>query len=414
MIRNNYLLLFICCQFFNYGCSQEKKNDIGQTKARLEEYIEKSENMIDLVQVEFNIKPVQVNSNKAFDENDEYNFTDQQTKYLSTDDFLSVVNKDFFLTTEVGKPKSFVSISLNLLEANEFLGFGENVEEGYSVAPQFKPGILHFWDGTSADANYKADKNAEELAYNHFLVDASKPIRSVDFDVEFKHYTSTSYRLDTSHPKVKIGEDWIEMKSNADGEVKLSYPKSLSEKLSDVQGYYKNNRALRRSGRSSYSISSAETVAWLKKTLPVYKEAIALIDQQKLKTDQEVDSFLKSKLPEKPAEDAQIEFSKYYFAGPVNYVLVYVKNDKPLNVTKKVNVKLLKEIETIGKEGYFTAVDGAEELKGIVDVKGNWIINPVYDDIRAMGEEKFSVREGRIGTPKKLDAKNKKFIDLLP
>lgn len=152
----------------------------------------------------------------------------------------------------------------------------------------------------------------------------------------------------------------------------------------------------------------------VKKTLPVYKQAIALIDQQKIKTDQEVDSFLKSKLPQKPAEDAQIEYAKYYFAGPVNYILVYVKNDKPQNITKKVNVKLLKEIEAIGKEGYFTAVDEAEQLKGIVDVKGNWIINPVYDDIKAMGEEKFSVREGRIGKPKKLDAKNKKFIDLLP
>lgn len=414
MTKNSYLLLFIYCLFINYGCSQGKKNDIEQTRAELEEYIGESENMIDLARLEFSVKPVQANSNKAFDEKDEHNFTDQQTQYLSIDDFLSTVNKDFFMTTEVGKPKSFVSISLNLLEANELLGLGDGVDEVYAVAPQFKPSILHFWDGTSADAKYKADKNAEELEYNHFLVDAIKPIRSVDFDVEFRHHTSTPYRLDSSHPKVKIGNDWIEMKNNAEGEVKLSYPKSLSEKLNDVQAFYKNDRAFKKSGSSSYNISSAQTIIWLEKSLPVYKEAIALIDQHKLKTDQEVDAFLKSKLPKKPAEDAQMEFAKYYFTGPVNYIMVYVKNDKPQNVTKKVNVKLLKQIEAIGKEGYFTAVDGAEELKGIVNVNGDWIINPIYDDIKAMGEEKFSVREGRIGTPKKLDAKNKKFIDLLP
>mgnify|MGYP006159087313 CR=1 FL=1 len=74
---------------------------------------------------------------------------------------------------------------------------------------------------------------------------------------------------------------------------------------------------------------------------------------------------------------------------------------------------MLKERDEIGKEGYFVAVDNAKQLSGIVDAKGNWIINPIYDKIEAMGDEKFNVREGRIGTPKKLDAKNKKFIDLL-
>ena len=414
MTKNSYLLLLICCICLNYGCSDGKKNNIELTKASLEDYIEKSENMIDLASVEFTVKPLQVISNKVFDEKDEYNFTDQQTKYLSTDKFLKAVNKDFFLAAEFGKPKSLVSISLNILDANELLGLADNAEKASLVMPQFKPSILHFWDGTSTNANYKVDKNAEELEYNHFLVEASKPIRSIDFDVELKHYISTAYRLDSANPRIKVGDDYIEMKSNANGEVKLSYPKSLSEKLSEVQGFYKNGRALKKSGSSSYSISSAATIAWLKESLPIYKEAIALLDEQKLKTAQEVDAYLKGKLPVKPAQDVQMEFAKYYFSGPVNHLMVYIKNDKPQNVTKKVNVKLLKEMDAIGKEGYFVAVSGTKKLKGIVDVQGNWIINPIYEDIRAMGEVKFDVREGRIGTPKKLDAKNKKFIDLLP
>lgn len=412
MVKNNYFLLLLYCLVFYYGCAANN-NEIKQIKSELEDNIEKSESMIDLANAEFSVKPAQVIS-KPFDEKDAYNFTDQQTKYLSTDEFLAVVNKDFFLAAEFGKPKSLVSISLNILDANELLGLGDDAEKAALVMPQFKPNVLHFWDGTLANANYKVDKNAEELEYNHFLLAASKPIRSIDFDVDFKHYASTAYRIDSAKPRVKVGNDWIEMKSNANGEVKLSYPQSLSEKLSEVQGFYKDGRALKKSGSSSYSISSAENIAWLKKALPIYEEAISLIDQQKLKTAQEVKAYLKNKLPEKPAPDAQMEFAKYYFSGPVNHLVVYVKNDKPLNTTKKVNVKLLKEMDAIGKEGYFVAVDAAKGLKGIVDIKGNWIINPIYDNIRAMGEEKFDVREGRIGTPRKLDAQNKKFIDLLP
>lgn len=412
-MKNIYLLLLISCLSLNYGCSGITKSDIQQAKSNLEDHIEKSENMIDLASREFSVKPVQVIS-KAFDENDGYNFTEQQTKYLSIEEFLATVNKDFYLATEFGKPKTSASVSLNILDANELLGLGDNAEKASSFLPQFKPSVLNFWDGTSADANYKANKNAEELEYNHFLLAASKPIRSIDFDVHFKHYISTAYRLDGANPRVKVGNDWIEMKSNANGEVKLSYPKSLSEKLSEVQGFYKNGKALRKSGMTSYSISSTETIAWLKKTLPIYQEANALIDAEKLKTGKEVDAYLKSKLPKKPAQDVQMEFAKYYFSGPVSHLIAYVKNDQPQNVTKKLTVKLLKEMDVIGKEGYYVAVDETKGLKGIVDVKGNWIINPIYDEIRATGEEKFSVREGRIGTPKKLDAKNKKFVDLLP
>lgn len=406
-------LLLTSCSFLNYGCLGGKKNDIEQTKVELEDYIEKAENMIDLANSEFNVKPVQVIS-KTFDEKDTYNFTEQQTKYLSIDKFLIKLNKDFFLATEFGKPTSSASISLNILDANELLGLGDDAEKASLVMPEFKPSVLHFWDGTSADSNYKVDKNTEELEYNHFLLAAAKPIRSIDFDVQFKHAISTAYRLDHNHQKIKVGNEYIEMKSNANGEVKLSYPKSLSEKLSEVQGFYKDGRALRKSGSSAYSISSAENIEWLKKTLPIYEETISLIEEQKLKTAQEVETHLKSKLPQKPAQDAQMEFAKYYFSGPIDHLMVYVKNDKPENVTKKVNVKLLKEMEVIGNEGYFVAVDETKNLKGIVDVKGNWIINPIYDNIRALGEEKFDVREGRIGTPRKLDAKNKKFIDLLP
>ncbi|WAC41108.1 hypothetical protein [Pedobacter sp. SL55] len=412
MVKNNYFLLLLYCLVFYYGCAANN-NEIKQIKSELEDDLEKSESMIDLANAEFSVKPAQVIS-KPFDEKDAYNFTDQLTKYLSIDEFLATVNKDFFLATEFGKPKSLASVSLNMLDANELLGLGDNVEKASLVMPKFKPSVLHFWDGTSSDANYKVDKDTEELEYNHFVLAAAKPIRSIDFDVQFKHAISKPYRLDSARTRVKVGNDWIEMKSNANGEVKLSYPKALAEKLSEVQGFYKDGRALRKSGSSSYSISSAENIAWLKKVLPIYEETISLIDQQKLKRAQEVKAYLKSKLPEKPAKDTQMEFAKYYFSGPVDHLMVYVKNDKPQNITKKVNVKLLKEIDVIGKEGYFVAEDVARGLKGIVDINGNWIIKPIYNDIDAMGGEKFGVMEGRIRSPRKLDAKNKKFIDLLP
>ncbi|RZL34953.1 MAG: WG repeat-containing protein, partial [Pedobacter sp.] len=364
--------------------------------------------------VEFSVKPTTVIPKGDFDANDYRNFIDQPIKYLSEDEFIATLKRDFFLVSKFGKPKTEVSISLNLINVKELLGLDLSIDEVYENAPKFTPITLHFWDGTATNANYKASPADEELEYNHFLIDASKPIRNIDFDVAFKNYKSPGYRLDLSKPKVKVGNHWLEMKSNEPGEVKINYPKALASNVAEVQGFYKNGRALNKTGSTSYSISSQATVEWLKQALPIYEKALEEIDQGRIKAPHAVKAFLDVKLPKKPTDTTKTEFSKHFFSGPVAHVMIYVRDEKPTNTLKKVKLGLYKQWDEIGKEGYFVAVDEAKQLSGIVDAKGNWIINPIYDKIEAMGEEKFNVREGRIGTPKKLDAKNKKFIDLLP
>ncbi|RZJ82100.1 MAG: WG repeat-containing protein [Flavobacterium sp.] len=414
MTYKQNIFLFCLAVFLFYGCSAGKENEMAETRENLENLIADAENQIDLAAIEFSLKPTTVIPKGDFDENDYRNFTDQPNKYLSEDEFIAAVKKDFFLTSKFGKPKSEVSISLNLIDVKELLGLDLSIDEVYKNAPKFTPNVLHFWDGTATNANYKASPADKELEYNYFLIDASKPIRNIDFDVAFKNYKSTGYRLDLSKPKIKVGNNWIELKSMEGGKVKINYPKALASSVAEVQGFYKDNRGLRSSGRTAYSISSQATVTWLKQTLPIYKKALEEIDQGRIKAPHAVKAFLDVKLPKKPADTATMEYSKHFFSGPVAYVMVYVRDEKPTNTLKKVTVNLLKERDEIGKEGYFVAVDGAKQLSGIVDAKGNWIINPIYDKIDAMGDEKFDVREGRIGTPKKLDAKNKKFIDLLP
>lgn len=408
-------IVFFCCAVFLFsGCLSLPDSDMAESKENLENLIADAENQIDLADVEFSLKPTTVIPKNDFDEKDYRNFTDQQNKYLSEDEFISAVKKDFFLASQFGKPKSAVSISLNLINVKELLGLDLSIDEVYENAPKFTPNVLHFWDGTVASANYNASPANDELEYNHFLIDASKPIRNIDFDVWFKNYKSTGYRLDLSKPKIKVGNSWLEIKSNEAGEVKINYPKALANRVAEVQGFYKDGRALRKSGSTAYSISSKATVAWLKEALPVYKKAVEEIDHERLRAPHALKSFLAEKLPKKPADTNTIEFSKHFFSGPVAYVTVYIRDEKPTNTLRKVTVNLLKEREEIGKEGYFVAVDDAKQLSGIVDVQGNWIINPTYDKIDAMGDGKFNVREGRIGTPRKLDVKNRKFIDLLP
>ena len=372
MNKNIYFLLIISFLFLNFGCFVGKNDDIGQVKADLEEYIANAENMIDLANSEFSIKPVEVIPSKPFDEKDTYNFITQYTKYLSIDEFLTAVNKDFFLATEFGKTKSLASISLNILDANELLGLGEDVEKASLVMPQFKPSVFHFWDGTSADANYKVDKNTEELEYNHFLLAAAKPVRSIDFDVEFKHYLSRPYLLDSANPKIKVGNDIVEMKSNANGEVKLSYPKSLSKKLSEVQGYYKDGRALKKSGSSSYSISSAENIAWLKKVLPIYEETISLIDQQKLK---EADAAFDKAIALAP--DNYLTLSNYaYYLALRNHDL-----PKAEALAEKAAKALPKNASVLDTYAMVLLKQGKYELaKNFIEsaLQNNEALNPVY------------------------------------
>lgn len=174
-------IVFLWCLaiFLFSGCSAGKENEMGEARENLENLIADAENQIDLATIEFSLKPTTVIPKGDFDENDYRNFTSQPNKYLSEDEFIAALKKDFFITSKFGKPKTEMSISLNLIDVKELLGLDLSIDEVYENAPKFIPTVLHFWDGTTANANHKASPADDELEYNNFLIGASKPIRKL-------------------------------------------------------------------------------------------------------------------------------------------------------------------------------------------------------------------------------------------
>ena len=412
--------LFSCFIILQSACLSP--NDLQKTRDELQDHIDETENIIHLTSLK--VKPSSLSPKEAFDEKNQYNFTSDYVKYLTVDEFVSFIQKGEQIDAEVIKPNNLVRLSVDILDLKELLGLAIGDNALIANDPEFIPTMLHFWDGTTlaVNGNYKTldttklnDENVDDvnqLGYNEFLIPSDKPIREVDFDVKFKHKSFTGYRLDSINKIADVDGGRIEWLNNQNGEVKISYPQVMDKRIGETYGFYKNGEMLKKSGRTSYSIPSIEMREWLKKTLPTYQKAVDLIDNKELKTKQEVDGYLAKNLVKKPAQTDKKTFATTFYAGPVDHIMIYVENSKPESVTKKVRMKLHKDDRENFNEGYFVAIDSKNNKYGIIDAKGSWIINPTYEDIKAESKGTFSVYENRIGTVRKLDIQNKKFIDL--
>ena len=415
-------LFTLICWFVTLFWACNVDNDLQKTRDELQAHIDETENLIDITSLE--VKPSSLSSKEAFDENNQYNFTSDYIRYFTVDEFLSFIKKDEQIDAEVIKPNNLVKLSVDVMDLNNLLGLEIGDNAIIANAPSFIPSTIHFWDGTrlAVNGNYQTldttkikERNGQDangFKYNEFLIPVDKPIRALDFDVKFKHKGFTGYRLDSVNKIAKVDGGQIELLSNQNGEVKISYPQVMDKRIGETHGFYKNGEMLKNSGRTSYSIPSIEMIEWLKKTLTTYQKAVDLIDNKELKSKQEVDAYLAKKLLKKPAQSDKKAFAKTFYAGPVDHIMIYVENSKPESATKKVTLKLHKDDRESFNEGYFVAKDSKNNKYGIVDAKGNWIVNPTYDDIRAESEGKFSVYQNRIGRVRKLDALNKKFVDL--
>lgn len=414
------LFTLICC-FFTLLSACNVDNDLRKTRDELQAHVDEIENIIDLTSLR--IKPSNQSGKNDFDEKDENNFTVDLVKYFTVDQFASYIQKNEQIDAEVIKPNNLIKVSVDVIDLKDMLGL--EIEDNSLIAndPTFIPTSLHFWDGTTlaVNGNYKTldtakldEENADgsQLGYNEFLIPSDKSVKMVDFDVKFRHKSFTGYRLDSVNRIVKTDGAQIEWRGNQNGEVKVSYPKAIDNRIGETFGFYKNGKMLKSSGRTSYSIPSITVLEWAKKSLPIYQKAIDLMDKQELKSKQEVDDYLAKNLQQKPVEKDAKTFATTFYSGPVDYIMIYVENAKPENVVKKVTLKLHKDDREWFNKGYFVAKDSKNKKYGIVDARGNWIINPTYDDIRAESEGKFSVYENKIGRVRKLDVLNKKFVAL--
>lgn len=413
-------ILVYCFIILQSACLS--RNDLQETRDKLQDHIDETENIIDITSLE--VKPSSLSPKEAFDENNQYNFTSDYIKYLTVDEFVSFIQKNEQIDAEIIKPNNLVKLSVDVMDLNNLLGLEIGDNAIIANAPLFIPSTIHFWDGTTlaVNGNYKTldttkikERNGQDangFKYNEFLIPVDKPIRAVDFDVKFKHKGFTGYRLDSVNKIAEADGGRIEWLSNQNGEVKISYPQAMDKRIGETCGFYKNGEMLKNSGRTSYSIPSIEMIEWLKKTLPTYQKAVDLIDNKELKKKQEVDGYLAKNLSKKPAQSDKKTFAKTFYAGPVNHIMIYVENSKPESVTKKVSMKLHKDDRENFNEGYFVAIDSKNNKYGIIDAKGTWVINPTYEDIKAESKGTFSVYENRIGTVRKLDVQNKKFVDL--
>ena len=418
----NILLIFFGL-LLQTSCSLEL-SEVQKMKNELEDHIDVAENKIDLSQTAFKFKPVEKNSP---DPTGYYDIETLSEKYSSIDEFMSDLQSEkYFIYPQIIKPETFVKVSLTLTDVLAILNINTDEDNSFNRIPQFIPTTLHLWDGTSTAVNgkYRTDvashrlnyvalqDSDDELEYNQFMIQGAKPIRSIDFDVKFNNYGFKRYRLNNAVNTVETDQGLVDLEQNQNGEITIRYPTKMSVKVRDVIGLTKTGKGIKSSGNSSFSVPSKEMVVWLEKSIPLYKSTISLIDDETLKSKKDIESHLKKILPVKPESGEEKEFKTYFFSNSVDEILIYVEDEKLQNDTRQITLQLLKEKNEIGKEGYFTAHDKQRDLTGIIDVNGNWVLEPSYISMEAIGENNFRAQTSSVSQVYKLDLNNKKLVPL--
>lgn len=294
---------------------------------------------------------------------------------------------EIILSQEISLPGASI-IRWQSEELDAFWGKSRKGNSGLSADYTLTFKRIFFRDGTEKNCT---ELNVQKLepsnnGHNQDLCKAdrgelniatAKPVERMTFDVNFR--SSPAFRkvvLDKDHPKVTLEKGEIyQLTSLKDGSA--SFQVSTSKVVDfDVQGISSSGKPLLNTGSSSNSMPSDAGIAALQN---FYIELLKTSDEfsqfnnsqglyhhlQKLES-----SFFSA---QSHLKQQQVEY--YFEATPVSIdIFVY---DPVEESTIEMEMSAARPYRDV-----YIAYDKKTDLEGLVDISGNWKVNPTYDEIR--------------------------------
>ncbi|RYD99620.1 MAG: WG repeat-containing protein [Sphingobacteriales bacterium] len=290
-------------------------------------------------------------------------------------DLLKLIGKDnFYFSHQPDKEPVFTPTRITFLD-------GSSISKDLPVSS--KKSIAEKYTKTEKEAGEtysyvdEEDMNdLEKMIWNSSSFDATialadpKPIKSIRCNIELpvpvkKIYEAQGKTINTPYGTITI--DTI-----AGTQVYCTIPDMDQDDDLQIEAYYKNGKVLRQRGSSSNTFISGNKKQVYRQWLSTLKQAKKDIDKGDIKSDSDLEAYLKAHAATTEEETQQAyKSSVYTFSGPVSKV-VFILTDSS---AKKESFEFTFDIYGADTDREtFVATDFESQKNGLLNKAGKWIV----------------------------------------
>ncbi|WP_282630448.1 hypothetical protein [Empedobacter sedimenti] len=298
-------------------------------------------------------------------------------KFLGMDNFYFMNNPHL--------EASFVPTKINFLDgtsinADKYKISVETIQKKYGIEDE---------DGF-VDVDEEKLSDIEKLIWNesntfkyHFAINSSKPVASLDYQIEFVIPRSETYILSTANKVASTSFGEIKLLEIINATASLLIPSQLKKKF-EIYAIYKDGRVMKQLSQNSNTVYSDEQKKGFADLLHVYELAETEVNRKSIQNIDQLKKFINTKSPFSDSnyfEPTNYNY-KFDFAGPIDHLKIKVLNleDQP---------ELFKISATVRNDDkeFILSKDLNSDFYGILDVKGNWVVKPFLTEyVREMNK----------------------------
>ncbi|SOD20473.1 WG containing repeat-containing protein [Pedobacter xixiisoli] len=397
------LLLFISSSVM----AQTTKNDIknqfkNKSLTEVKEYLERQnkeiEKLIRLSSTSLKITPgdvdlKEVKTTEKFDNSPKEQIIKQFNKTLDR----------LYFSPQVVYPNTDLNINYS---AGSLVYSAKDYDDYKFPEPVLKLKKVYFQDGKTSnfdkEIHGRNDKTTDEIK-------GTKWIDSIELEASY-HYPEAMpvITLSPEKPLQQFTDGKIQLISVNDGKANLKVSPAVKEKIMKVEGINSAGKSIEQYGSSSSSNSSNFSVEFLAQYYEAGKSVIEKIDKSAYKDVDELTEDLYSKIPKEDKNKPEnLVNATYNFRGNITQINVFLKPEQSaIN-----NYRFVLQNSIKYPDGFGVAYN-KNELAGILDKDGKWIVQPVHDRLSHYKGNYFmgEVADDGYRTVLWLDKANRKLV----
>jgi hypothetical protein len=377
--------------------AQLKNKSLPEVKAYLERQNKEIEKMLKLSSVSLKITPGDVDlkdvrTTEKFDNSQKEQIEKQFAKKLNS----------LYFSPRVVYPNTDLSISYS---AKSLMYSVRDYDEYKFPEPVLKLKKVYYQDGKTADFNKELYGRSDETVDE---IKGTKWIDSIELEASY-HYPEAMpvINLSTEKPLHQLTDGKIQLISLSDGKANLKLSPAVKEKIYKVEGINSAGKAIEQYGSSSSSNSANFSAEFLNQYYEAGKSTIEKIDKSAYKDVDELIEDLYSKIPKEDKNKPENLMNAIYnFRGNITQINIFLKPEK----SAVNNYRFVLQSTIKNADGYGVAYN-KDNLAGILDKDGKWIVQPKYEELSYYKGSYFmgSVGEDGYRTILWLDKTNRKL-----
>lgn len=370
------LLLLLIVSSFMISCNGQNKDLLE----KIDEQILEIKNTIEWNSIKISAEPI---SEKDLD-TDPSAFKEKKAFKASFFDSLKVEVTHLF-------PNSYFLIDYNEYDLCSLLGYNNlYFDKNPNRLPKFEISKLIYADGSIENAAKAILNNSETMKIPYFkqehkeqminsgvwfFQNNSKPIVGIETKLKTNFSNTKDYIVEKNQKIIETDIGNIEIIVFKENEFTYKVPASLEGKI-EINALYKNGEYL--TVKVSQTFKSTQEIEQLESIIKALEKAKDIVLQGKIKTEKEIDEFLKSEIAQINLEPDMFITHSDYFSAIISKIIISVADED--KVVESLYTYYIDDFfrDRYKETGYVICEDAKSKKKGIIDLGGEWLAKPNY------------------------------------